>query len=140
MSVERARTADLPAFERFAERFARTLGPGDVVALSGDLGAGKTTFVAAAVRALQGSDAASSPTFTFWQRYAGPPPIEHVDLYRLEDAREALELGLEEAFDSASIVFIEWPDRLPELVPSAAFRLTIVGSGDEPRELTLRRE
>ena len=70
--------------EAFAASFARTLRPGDVVALSGELGSGKTTFVRAAVRARHGEDQTTSPTFTFWHRYAGDPPIDHLDLYRIE--------------------------------------------------------
>ena len=139
MTVERVRTLDLPAFERFAQSFAHTLAPGDVVALTGSLGAGKTTFVAAAVRALQGSDTVTSPTFTFRHRYDGPPPIEHLDLYRIEDPREALELGLEEAFDGGVLVFVEWPERLPELVPERAVRVSIAGSGTAPRDVAIER-
>ena len=71
------------AFEAFAADFARALQPGDVVALSGELGSGKTTFVRAAVRARHGEDQTTSPTFTFWHRYPGEPPIDHLDLYRI---------------------------------------------------------
>ena len=80
---------DLAAFEALAGEFARGLRPGDVVALEGELGAGKTTFVAAVVRALHGSDEVASPTFTFWHRYAGQPPLEHLDLYRIDNPAEA---------------------------------------------------
>ncbi len=134
-----ASAADLDAFERLAAEFARTLGPGDVVALSGELGAGKTTFVRAVVRELHGNDGASSPTFVFWNRYAGTPPIEHLDCYRVESPEDARELGLEESLDSESIVLIEWPERLPALIPDDAVRVAIEGAGDEPRRLTFER-
>jgi tRNA threonylcarbamoyl adenosine modification protein YjeE len=127
--------ADLPAFEGIAAAFAATLAAGDVVALEGDLGAGKTTFVAAAARALGAADEVASPTFVFRHRYAGSPPIEHLDLYRIESPAEAVELGLEDAFAGDAIVFVEWPDRLPGLVPATARRVRITGSGAGAREL-----
>ena len=139
MTLQRVRTPDLAAFERFAQSFARELIAGDVVALVGPLGAGKTTFIAAAVRAIQGSEAVTSPTFTFRHFYAGPPPVEHLDLYRIEDPREAIELGLDDAFDGGAIVFVEWPDRLPRLLPPQAVRVTIAGSGVAPREIAVER-
>jgi tRNA threonylcarbamoyladenosine biosynthesis protein TsaE len=139
MRVEFARAEDLEAFERVAAAFASGLRRGDVVALAGDLGAGKTTFVRAVVRALHGRDQAASPTFTFRHRYAGKPPIEHLDLYRIEKPAEALELGLEEAFDGESIVLVEWPERLPGLIPDDAIHVAITGAGESPRDLVIER-
>ncbi len=140
MSTECVRTGDLTAFERAASDFARTLRPGDVVALSGDLGAGKTTFVAAAVRALHGpASEVSSPTFTFWHRYPGTPPIEHLDLYRIEDPVEATELGLHEALAPTSVTFVEWPERLPALVPASAVRVSIAHTAEHARVLRIER-
>jgi tRNA threonylcarbamoyladenosine biosynthesis protein TsaE len=138
-AIERFEAADLAAFERLAATFARTLGPGDVVTLEGELGAGKTTFVAAVAKALGAADEVASPTFVFRHRYAGAPPIEHLDLYRIEQRAEALELGLEEAFTSEAIVFVEWPSRLPELAPAHAIRVRIAGSGSAPRRLEIER-
>lgn len=136
----RVHAAGLEAFERLAADFARTLAPGSVVALSGELGSGKTTFVRAVVRALHGDDrAVASPTFVFRHRYAGRPPIEHLDLYRIEDPAEAVELGLEDSFDAGSIVLVEWPERLPGLLPAHAWRVEIEGSGESARQLTIER-
>lgn len=135
-----AQTRNFPKasdLEAFAAAFARTLRPGDVVALSGDLGAGKTTFVRAAVAARHGEDQTSSPTFTFWHRYHGMPPIDHLDLYRIEDPAELTELGLDEVFDGRSIVFIEWWTHAPTLVPPRRFEITISGAGDQPRTLSI---
>jgi tRNA threonylcarbamoyl adenosine modification protein YjeE len=140
LNTERVRTAGLRAFEQAASVFAGTLLAGDVVALSGDLGAGKTTFVAAAVRALQGpATEVSSPTFTFWHRYPGTPPIEHLDLYRIENPAEAVELGLHEALGPASLAFVEWPERLPELVPASALRVYIEQTAEHAREIRIER-
>jgi len=125
-------------FAAFAEAFAGRLRPGDVVALSGPLGAGKTTFVRAVVRALHRRDQTSSPTFTFWHRYAGTPPIDHLDLFRIADPRDSTELGLEEAFDGASIVLVEWWRNAPHLLPDRRFEVDLEGAGDAPRTLELR--
>ena len=126
--------------QAFASDFARTLRAGDVVALAGPLGSGKTTFVRAAVRTLLGGDRASSPTFTFWHRYAGTPPIDHIDLYRIDDPAELVELGLEEAFESSSIVLIEWWQNAPALVPQKRYEIVLTGCGDEPRRLEMQRK
>ena len=127
----------LDAFESFAQVFASTLAPGDVVALSGELGAGKTTFVRSAVRARHGEDQTSSPTFTFWHRYHGEPPIDHLDLYRVEHERDLTELGLEDAFGGNSIVFVEWWTHAPQLLPTRRYEVTITGSGDSARTLRI---
>jgi len=119
----------------FAGRFALKLRRGDVVGLSGPLGSGKTTFVKAAVEAISGCDAATSPTFTFWHRYEATIPIDHLDFYRVETAGEAANLGVEEAFDGRSIVFVEWPENAPELLPSARFSVELQGKGAEPRTI-----
>ena len=129
--------ATLGQFEALAAAFAHELRPGDVVALEGPLGSGKTAFVAAAARALGNPAEVASPTFTFWHRYGGSPPLEHLDLYRVEDPAEAVELGLEEAFGSAGIVFVEWAGRLPGLVPATAIAVRISGAGDGPRRLEI---
>jgi len=135
----RIAASDLAAFERTAGDFARTLRPGDVVALEGELGAGKTTFVAAAARALGTTGDVASPTFVFRHRYDGPTPIEHLDLYRIDDPGEATELGLHEAFADDAIVFVEWPARLPGLVPARAVWVRIAGCGDAPRRIEIER-
>jgi len=126
-------------FRAFAATFARDLRAGDVVGLWGPLGAGKTTFVKAVVTARLGSDAASSPTFTFWHRYQGTPPVDHLDLYRVDDPREVNELGLDDAFDGSSIVLVEWWRNAPELLPPVRYEVDIEGKGDGPRVVRVRR-
>ena len=135
----------LPSLDRAglvaaAARLAATLRAGDVIALSGELGAGKTTFVRALVAALHGTDdAVSSPTFVFRHRYPGNPPVEHLDLYRIDDPVEAAELDLDDAFSPHAITVVEWAERLPCLLPPAAIRATIEGSGEAPRRLRIER-
>jgi tRNA threonylcarbamoyl adenosine modification protein YjeE len=122
----------------FAGAFGRRLRPGDVVALSGPLGAGKTTFVRAVVEVLHGADETTSPTFTFRHRYDGVPPIDHLDLYRIEDPAERFELGLEEAFDGTSIVLVEWWKNAADLLPQRRYEVDIQGAGDAPRSVAVR--
>ncbi len=100
-------------------QLAALFKPGDVVTLSGELGAGKTSLARGAVRALCGAVEVPSPTFTLVQIYE-PQAFElwHADLYRLEDESEILELGLEEAFDHA-VCLIEWAERLGTRLPPA---------------------
>jgi len=123
---------------KFAAIFARRLRPGDVVALSGPLGSGKSAFVRAVVRALHGTDQSCSPSFTFRHRYEGEPPIEHIDFFRIEDPRELSELGLEEALDGQSIALVEWWRNAPDAIPARRYEIEIDGAGNEPRTLYLR--
>jgi len=119
--------------ERDMEHRARQLGvmvqKGDVVALSGDFGTGKTTFARAFIRSKRHADEdVPSPTFTLVQPYPalvdGDPTIYHFDLYRLEHPDEALELGIEDAF-ADGISLIEWPERLGSWLPERALRITL---------------
>ena len=104
---------------RFAADIACALEPGDVVTLSGDLGAGKTTFARALIRYLAGNEAIEvpSPTFTLLQNYDLPRfPLVHADLYRLSGAAELTELGLDDLSDK-TVVLIEWADRAAGYLP-----------------------
>jgi tRNA threonylcarbamoyladenosine biosynthesis protein TsaE len=124
------RLADASATEKFGERLAPMLRVGDVIALYGSLGAGKTTLARGLLRGLGYRGDVSSPTFPIVQVYAPPEtciPLWHVDLYRIEGASELDEIGLDEALEEAALV-IEWPQRLPVLWPEA-LQLTL---SDEP--------
>lgn len=137
---------DLPdenATAAFAARVAALSAPGDVIALKGELGAGKTTFTRAFIRARGGDETVPSPTFTLVQVYELPGgAVWHLDLYRLRKPDEAWELGIEDAFRNG-ISLIEWPERLGTLLPARrldialdfglapiARRATLSGSSD----------
>jgi tRNA threonylcarbamoyl adenosine modification protein YjeE len=111
---------NLEAMVAFMTDIAAALEPGDLVTLSGDLGAGKTTFARALIRYLAGDDAVEvpSPTFTFLQSYELPRfPLVHADLYRLAGASELAELGFDDLPEGA-VVLLEWPDRAAGLLPA----------------------
>jgi tRNA threonylcarbamoyladenosine biosynthesis protein TsaE len=95
--------------ERIAGALAAGLRPGEVVAVSGDLGSGKTTFVRGAARALGVSGPVTSPTYAIGNRYEGRVPVSHLDLYRLEEVGEDDWADLEPYFDGA-VTFVEWPE------------------------------
>ncbi len=128
-----------PELAAFAAEFGRTLRAGDVVGLSGPLGSGKTTFVRAVVRARLGTDPTTSPTFTFWHHYEGDPPIEHLDLYRVDSPADVAQLGLEEAFSAGSITLVEWWERAPQLLSAPHYVIALDGAGDEPRTVNVGR-
>jgi tRNA threonylcarbamoyl adenosine modification protein YjeE len=110
---------DEAATVRFGAKLAAALKAGDVVALSGGLGSGKTALARAVVCALSGAEEVPSPTFTLIQTYAAPKfAIWHVDLYRLSSPREVRELGLDEAIDSGGVLLIEWPERAGSWLPA----------------------
>lgn len=129
---------DLAATEALARRLARLAGPGDVIALEGDLGAGKTAFARAFISAAMGTDTeVPSPTFTLVQTYEAPiGAVWHFDLYRIASAEDAFELGIEEAFVDG-ICLVEWPDRLGARLPAEALRLKLEVTAGEARRATL---
>lgn len=133
--------ANEAATGQFAARLARLARRGDVIALRGELGSGKTTFARAFIRARLGESLeVPSPTFTLVEIYDGgdsAPAIWHFDLFRLNGADEARELGFEEAL-ADDISLIEWPERLGKLLPAERLVLTFAaGPTRESRSLTV---
>ncbi|WP_052134419.1 tRNA (adenosine(37)-N6)-threonylcarbamoyltransferase complex ATPase subunit type 1 TsaE [Sphingomonas sp. 37zxx] len=122
----------------FGAQLARVLAVGDVVTLSGPLGAGKTSIARGLLAELGLTSEAPSPSYPIVQPYAPPElrlPVLHIDLYRIEDDREMLELGLDDArYDSALLV--EWPERAGEYWWHDALRLTLAVAEDDARILT----
>lgn len=103
------------------EGFGAVAGQGDVLALKGDLGAGKTEFVKGFVSAMGSSAQVTSPTFTLLHEYpSGRLPVYHFDFYRLEKPEAALQLGLDDYLFGDGISIIEWADRFPGLIPDSA--------------------
>ena len=110
--------------EALAARVAAHLRAGDVVAVSGELGAGKTTFVRGAARALGVTGPVSSPTFTIGHRYEAPTPVAHLDLYRIAGL-DPEEWGDLEPYFDGSIAFVEWPEHGGDWLPRARVTVTL---------------
>ena len=126
---------DAAATEQAGVALAALLRPGDVVALSGDLGAGKTTFARGLIQALGFAGDVPSPTFPIVIPYAPPEialPLWHVDLYRIDDTQELEELGLDDARTDSALL-IEWPERMGALLWPNALRLTFERDGNARR-------
>lgn len=115
---------------------APLLQDGDVIALSGDLGAGKTFFSQAFIHALGIDEVVTSPTFTLLQIYEGKIPVHHFDLYRLDDAAELEEIGFSE-YTSYGISLIEWADKFCAELPAKYLSLTIRRGSEETERLLL---
>lgn len=133
------RTHSADETQAVGARLAESLGPGDVVALTGELGAGKTCFAQGLARGLGVTARAVSPTFVLINEYRGRLPVHHVDAYRTESLTELLDLGLEELFSGDGVTIVEWADKLLPLLPPDAVHVHIEGVGDEPRAITIRR-
>ena len=115
-----------------AAELADELGPGTVIALHGELGAGKTCFIQGFAAALGIDEPITSPTYTLIGEYEGRLPLHHIDLYRLSGPEEALGLGLEEYFDVNGITAIEWAERADGLLPPDLLHVEI--NADEQTE------
>ena len=123
--------------EELGASIGRACTGGEIIALVGSLGAGKTCLVRGLARGLgvpEGSTA--SPTFALIHEYHGRVPVVHVDLYRL-DAEASKHLGLEEYLDSAAVTVIEWADRIPTLLPRDHLRMELEHAGGDRRLITL---
>lgn len=114
---------------------ATLLRPGDLVSLTGDLGAGKTTLAQGACRALGVREPVVSPTFTLVREYRGVHPVHHMDVYRLERIQDVIDLGFEEMLDDGGIVFVEWGDAIESLMPDdhLTIELSLPEDGDVRR-------
>jgi tRNA threonylcarbamoyladenosine biosynthesis protein TsaE len=122
-------TASPGETEALAARLAEHLVPGDVVTISGELGAGKTTFVRGAARALGVTGPVSSPTFTIGHRYEAPTPVAHLDLYRIAGL-DPEEWGDLEPYFDGTVAFVEWPEHGGDWLPDARAVVTL-GHVDE---------
>lgn len=127
------------ATDVFGSRLADVIEPGLVIGLNGQLGAGKTRLVRATATAL-GADPRliNSPTFVLIQEYFGRIPVYHFDTYRLRDATAFADLGAEEYFYGDGICFVEWADRVSEMLPSDRLQIDITVTGSSSREIRIR--
>jgi tRNA threonylcarbamoyladenosine biosynthesis protein TsaE len=133
----RCRSSSPEDTRAIAAALAAALRPGDVVALSGDLGAGKTCLVQGAASALGVTERVTSPTFVLLREHQGTMPVRHLDVYRLSNLQELTDLGFEELLDPSAVVFIEWGDAIGPLLPDEFLEIQIRGDDEDPRAIDL---
>ena len=128
---------DLKELPEAAKAFIKDIGEDRIFLFEGEMGSGKTTFIAEVCRQLGADDDFGSPTFSLVNEYRDKSgsPIYHFDLYRLESPQEALEMGVEEYFNSGDLCLVEWPDRLGELSPEEARVVKISVNEDDTRNI-----
>lgn len=105
----------------------------------GDMGVGKTTLIKSLCKALGSPDNITSPTFSIVNEYAGPNKIYHFDFYRLKTQTEALDIGCEEYFYSGNYCFIEWPEKIPDLLPHHYVKIMLTVLNDGSRNIALEK-
>ena len=128
----------LDTIQEAAAAFWQQLGNRKVVALHGQMGAGKTTFVHALCDVKGVTSTVGSPTFSIINEYAYPAgQLFHIDLYRLKDEEEAIRAGVEDCLYSGNICFVEWPERAEGIFPDDAVQLHISATGPETRILLI---
>ncbi len=133
------RTASEEETIALGERLAQSLPRRATVLLIGNLGAGKTTLAKGIVKGLGAAlpEEVSSPTFTLIHEYGSPVAVYHVDLYRIDSARDAATLGLDDLFDADAMVLIEWGERFPELMPAERVEIRLRAMDDNEREIAV---
>lgn len=131
-------TLDAAGTRALGSRLAEVARPGDLVCLVGDLGAGKTQLAKGFAAGLGVRDTVNSPTFVLMTEYDGRLPMFHLDLYRLEDAADALAGGLIDERQAEGVALVEWAERLGPALPAGRLDVLIEGTGDEPRRIMLR--
>ncbi len=124
---------------RFGEQLGRLLKPGDVIALIGELGAGKTTLVKGIARGLDVKDKrmVKSPTFSLAHRYEGRTPMYHFDAYRLGNAREMFDIGSDEMFYGNGVSLVEWADKVAECLPEEYLEITLTTVSETERTIEI---
>ncbi len=132
---------NLEALPQAARQFAAEMGDNTVFAFYGDMGAGKTTFINELCKVLGvDTDDTASPTFALINEYRSDTTAEliyHFDFYRIEDLEEAIELGIEDYFDSGAVCLIEWPERVAAALPADTVSVKIVVNDDDSRTITM---
>lgn len=129
------RTSSADETINIGEKLGRGLQAGDVLALFGDLGAGKTTFTKGIARGLGLAADVHSPTFTLIHEHPGPIPLYHVDLYRLTSEEEVDTLGIDEYIYGDGVTIIEWADRMKSLLPPGRLDIELKLKGEMDREM-----
>ena len=133
------KTASADETIRFGKKLGMLLSPGDVVALVGELGAGKTSLVRGIVQGLGVTDrrVVKSPTFSLVYKYEGRIPIYHFDAYRLEDAQEMLDIGSDEMIYGNGVAIVEWADKVLGCLPKEYLEITLTAVSENERNIEI---
>lgn len=127
--------------ERIGSLLGTLLIPGDVIALAGELGSGKTTLVRGLAQGMGFSgEEVASPSFTLVNEYDGPLPLFHIDLYRLGNIGELHEIGYEEYISESGVAVIEWADRVRDAIPHESLWITLQYQSEESREIVMQAQ
>lgn len=143
MSVKKIEIANLADIDRAASEFIQYISQSEaqsnIFAFFGNMGAGKTTFITALCKALGVEDTVNSPTFTIVNEYRAAKgfPIYHFDFYRINRLQEAYEIGLEEYFSGDGLCFVEWPEKIEELLPEDIIKVSISASESGSRSVLI---
>lgn len=141
MSQHQINIPSADALPAAAREFAALMGDYTIFAFNGEMGAGKTTFIMELCRTLGvEEDLAGSPSFSLINEYRSDTTAEliyHFDLYRLESLEDAIDIGVEDYFDSGAVCLIEWPDRIDDILPSDTVRVSLKVNADDSRTMTL---
>lgn len=134
------RTESPEETQNLGEKLGKTLKPGDVVALIGDLGTGKTCLTQGIARGIgiDADEVVSSPSYILINEYKGKMPIYHIDLYRLENIAEIADLGIGEYVESEGVCIIEWAERMEEGLPETSIRIYITWEDENTRSIKIQ--
>ena len=128
--------------ENIAKSFAKALKSGDVICLSGDLGAGKTAFAAGLAKGLGVNEYVSSPTFTILNCYDGDLPLYHFDVYRISESEELIDIGFDEYISGDGISVVEWAELIEDILPLPRYEVKITKNldiHDDYREISIEK-
>ena len=124
--------------QKLGESFSKNLKPGNIIALIGNLAAGKTSFVKGVLKGLGYKYEVTSPTFTLINEYYAKLKVIHVDFYREENITRWNELGFQNMINSDSIILIEWAELIPDLLPNIDYKLYFEHNGEDKRRIEIR--
>lgn len=138
-TMKRVRTESAEETFELGRQWAQLLKPNQVVCLSGDLGAGKTTFMKGLASAASGlsEHEINSPTFVYLNIYEGKQTVYHFDLYRMDSSEDFLSVGFDEYFSAGGICCIEWPERISDILPEDRIEITVEHLSEQSREITV---
>jgi len=122
-----------------AADFAKSLVPGDIICMYGDLGAGKTAFTQGLADGLGIGGYVNSPTFTIVNIYKGDITLNHFDAYRIGDSDEMLDIGFDEMISGDAVSVIEWAELIEDIIPKDRYNITILRTGDTSRDITIEK-